>query len=128
MAKRTRGTRTPPKRPANRPNTIRPARPVSAPLAPAQPMPSQVEAAALVIESPEDRPAATAARPPAGIARSTPGRAKIKPNSLLASRASSEYLYLGKDLRHIALYGTGLFVALLLIWVLVVPLNLLGLY
>src|SRR5881396_826597 len=84
VAKRTRvktATNRPGARPASsRPNSLRTAapRPVSAPLAPAQPMPSEVEATALIIT---DRSISVRTDAPSGdaaaIARSTPGRLKV---------------------------------------------------
>jgi hypothetical protein len=129
VAKRTRGTKTAPHRPGTRPATRGTAaprreglpapRPVSAPLAPAQPLASEVQASALV---------ETAGQSSGGILRSTPGRIKLKPNSLLASRATTEYVYVGQDLRRIALVGVGLFIILFSLWIVLVVLGAAGLY
>lgn len=131
MAKRTRVTRTAPARPGSRPASTKTSaaarrepvvpRPISAPLAPAQPMPSIVEAAALVETQPRS---ATQV----GISRSLPGRIKVKPNSLLAARASTEYVYVGRDLRRIVIVGAAMFGTLILLWILLVVLGLSGLY
>ena len=92
-----------------------------APLAPAQPLASAVGAASLVDVQP-------ASAPQAGISRSLPGRIKVKPNSLLAARAETEYVYVGRDLRRIAIVGAGMFGTLILLWILLVVLGLSGLY
>jgi hypothetical protein len=57
-----------------------------------------------------------------------PGRLKVKPNSLLAARAAEEYVYVGKDLRRIAIVGVSVFVALFVAWILLVVANLSGMY
>jgi len=134
VAKRTRVktlTRRPGARPASsRPNTLRTVapRPVSAPLAPAQPMPSEVEATTLITS---DRNVFLRTEAPvdtAAVARSTPGRVKVKPNSLLAAKAATEYVYVGQDLRRIAVVGASLFAVLLLLWIVLVVLGLSGIY
>jgi hypothetical protein len=91
-------------------------------------MPSEVEATALIAA---DRSVSVPAASPvdyAAIARSTPGRVKVKPNSLLAAKAATEYLYVGQDLRRIAIVGASLFGVLLLLWILLVVLGLSGIY
>jgi hypothetical protein len=132
VAKRTRVARTAPHRPGTRPVGARgaaaaPRRPdatpigrtVSAPLAPAQPLPSEVQASALV---------ETQGQPGGPILRSTPGRLKVKPNSLLAARAQTEYVYVGQDLRRIVTVGAILFGILLALWIVLVLLGMSGLY
>lgn len=57
-----------------------------------------------------------------------PGRVKVKPNSLLAARAETEYVYVGKDLRRIVMVGASLFGVLILLWIVLVVLGLSGLY
>lgn len=64
----------------------------------------------------------------AGTARSARGRVKVKPNSLLAARAATEYVYVGQDLKRITWLGALLFLVLLAAWVLLVPLDLAGIY
>ena len=54
------------------------------------------------------------------------GHIKVKPNSLLAARAAEEYVYVGEDLRHIAIVAAGLFVALILLWLVLVVANVFG--
>ena len=131
MAKRTRVTRSAPARPGTRGasskgqsgprrDAVAP-RPISAPLAPAQPLPSAVGATSLV----EVQPGAAST---AAISRSLPGRIKVKPNSLLAARAETEYVYVGRDLRRIVIVGAGMFGTLIVLWILLVVLGLSGLY
>jgi hypothetical protein len=62
------------------------------------------------------------------ISRSTPGRLKVKANSLLASRAQTEYVYVGQDLRRIVVVGAILFAILFGLWILLVLLGMSGLY
>lgn len=131
MAKRTRVTRAATHRPGTRPTTAKSpatvrreplaARPISAPLAPAQPLPSALEGAALVQTS-------AVAASDTGILRSTPGRIKVKPNSLLATRAETEYVYVGQDLRRIVLVGAALFGVLIVLWIVLVLMGASGLY
>ena len=132
MAKRTRVktmSSRPGARPASsRPNTLRAPRAVSAPLAPAQPMPSEVEATNLIVTDRSVPTIAATQADAAAIARSTPGRVKVKPNSLLAAKAATEYVYVGQDLRRIAIVGASLFGVLLALWILLVVLGLAGIY
>ncbi len=81
---------------------------------------------ALAAEAVSGAPAASVTGP--DIRRSTPGRVKMKPNSLLAARAETEYVYVGQDLRRIAVVGASLFGVLLLLWVLLVIVGLFGIY
>lgn len=80
--------------------------------------------------APEATPVDAAASDPvgAGTSRSARGRVKVKPNSLLAARAATEYVYVGQDLKRITWLGVLLFLALLAAWVLLVPLDLAGIY
>jgi len=43
-------------------------------------------------------------------------------------RAAQEYVYVGEDLRHIAIVGSSMFVVLILLWLVVVVANVFGLY
>jgi hypothetical protein len=81
---------------------------------------------ALAAEVISGAPSATVTGP--DIRRSTPGRVKVKPNSLLAARAETEYIYVGQDLRKIAVVAAALFGVLLLLWVLLVVVGLFGIY
>ena len=91
-------------------------------------MPSEVEATTLITS---DRNVFLRTEAPvdtAAVARSTPGRVKVKPNSLLAAKAATEYVYVGQDLRRIAIVGASLFAVLLLLWIVLVVLGLSGIY
>ena len=52
----------------------------------------------------------------------------MKPNSVLAARAAEEYVYVGEDLRHIAIVAVSLFAVLILLWLIVVVANVFGIY
>jgi len=133
VAKRTRGSHAaaayrpggaPPVRSttSGRPGTQPPAAIPGAP-----PRASQLDAAVIIADDIEaGRPTAAAAEL-RSVSRQ-PGRTKVKPNSLLAARAAQEYIYVGQDLRRIAVVAVGLFAALFLLWILFVTLDPLGLY
>jgi hypothetical protein len=91
-------------------------------------MPSEVEATSLIVTDRNVPAIAATQADAAAIARSTPGRVKVKPNSLLAAKAATEYVYVGQDLRRIAIVGASLFGVLLLLWILLVVLGLAGIY
>lgn len=96
---------------------------MTAPLAPSQPLPAEVDAQQLVTDPP-----ALSSGELAAVPRSTPGRQKIKANSLLAAKATTEYVYVGQDLRRIAIVGLSLFGTLIALWIVLVVLGLSGLY
>ena len=126
MAKRTRVQRSASRRPGNRPATARPAaqRPVTTRPAVAREEPAELASSieeALAVD-------AVGTSQPNTILRSTPGRLKVKPNSLLATRAETEYIYVGSDLRRIVLVGLTLFGVLLALWIVLVVLKLSALY
>jgi hypothetical protein len=85
---------------------------------------------AVVVAADVEGAASAGATPTASAAysRSTPGRLKVKPNSLLAGKADTEYVYVRQDLRRIAIVGASLFGVLILLWLLLVVLGLSGLY
>jgi len=66
----------------------------------------------------EDRPA-TAAAVLESSARNYP-RARVKPGSLLAAKAATEYVYVAKDMRRILLVAGALVGVMLVLWVLLV--------
>jgi hypothetical protein len=70
-------------------------------------------------------PAPAAARTPS---RSTPGRVKVKPDSVLATRSVNEYAYIRADLRRIAIVAASLFGVLILLWLLFTVVDPFGLY
>ncbi len=80
---------------------------------------SQLEAAEIVAEDVvEDRPAAAAAVLET-TARNHP-RARVKPGSLLAAKAATEYVYVAKDMRRILIVAALLGAVMLVLWVLLV--------
>jgi hypothetical protein len=79
----------------------------------------------LITEEPR---AAASTSAPARPATHYRGRPKVKANSVLAARAAEEYVYVGKDLRRIVTIAVALTGVLLVLWVLLVVLNLSGLY
>jgi hypothetical protein len=92
-------------------------------------MPSEVVEATTLITTDRSVPIrAETQADAAAIARSTPGRVKVKPNSLLAAKAATEYVYVGQDLRRIAIVGASLFGVLILLWIVLVVLGLSGIY
>ena len=133
MAKRTRGTRVAQHRPGQRIASARPvtARPVAhtdvaaAPSA-ADPLGDLVVEEALASEVLGPGPSSPSTAP--DVRRSTPGRLKVKPNSLLAARAETEYRYVGQDLRRIAVVAAALFGVMLALWVLLVIVGVAGIY
>jgi hypothetical protein len=74
---------------------------------------------------------ASAAAAPAALrapSRSTPGRLKVKPDSLLASRAKDEYVYVREDLRRIVIVDGGLLIALIVLWLFFTIVDPFGIY
>jgi hypothetical protein len=118
MAKRSRGPSRPPshRRPGTRPATG------TRPRAEARPL-SQLETAEIVAEDIiEDRPAAAATELEHNAAR-TYQRHRVKPGSLLAAKAATEYVYVAQDLRRIAIVAALLFGILFALWLLIVVLK-----
>jgi hypothetical protein len=133
VAKRTRGTRVAQHRPGQRVASSRPpsTRPSTGTTTSSAVATTSADASgdlvvqqALAVEAASGTAAATSSE----IRRSTPGRVKMKPNSLLAARAETEYVYVGQDLRRIAVVAAGLFGTLLVLWVLLVIVGLFGIY
>jgi hypothetical protein len=129
VAKRTRGTKVATQRPGQRVATNRPP---SARL-------GRTDAAAPIVAASGDliveEALATDAVGPAGssisspdVRRSTPGRIKVKADSLLAARAATEYVYVGQDLRRIVLVAAVLFGVMFVLWVVLVLMGLAGIY
>ena len=73
-------------------------------------------------------PVSAAPGRPAPVVSHQRGHIKVKPNSMLASRAAQEYVYVGEDLRHIVRVAAVLFSALILLWLVVVVANVFGIY
>jgi hypothetical protein len=107
MSKRVRGRRPSAARPANRP--VRQPAPAAATLAPANQLAQATE--------PNVVPAAAAAG--AGAVRSPLPRSGPARQSALAVRAATEYIYVGQDLRHIALLASAIAGVLVVLWVII---------
>jgi len=75
---------------------------------------------------------ATATRTSASTAATTThsprGRVKIKPDSLLATRAQDEYVYVGQDLRRIVVVAVGLYATLIVLWLFFTIVDPFGIY
>lgn len=135
MAKRNRGvTPTSAYRPGQAPvkkslastSSPRPGSQPPAAIPGAAPRPSDLDASLVLAD-------ATPTASPAGVPRAAVvshqrGHIKVKPNSLLAARASQEYQYVGEDLRHITVVAVGLLSLLILLWLVVVVANVFGIY
>jgi hypothetical protein len=116
MSKKVRSAARTQRRPGSRPttnrgtNVRRPPSPVPA---------SQLEAAEIVAEDiVEARPAEAAAVLDAN-ARMHP-RSRVKPGSLLAAKAATEYVYVAKDMRRILIVAALLAAVMLTLWLLLV--------
>jgi hypothetical protein len=124
VSKRTRGQ--PRRRPAARPTATRPATASRTPIrATGTVEPAAIEPSARAIE---DAPVPRDAASTATRMRTAHARARAKPGSLLASRAATEYIYVGRDLRRIALVAAILFGVLIVLWVVIVLAGLSELY
>ncbi len=135
MAKRTRGvTPTSAYRPGQAPvkrsvastSSAKPGTQPPAAIPGAAPQPSDLDAAIVLADAPPANAAVATTRAP--VASRQRGHVKMKPNSALASRVAEEYVYVGEDLRHIAIVGTSLFIVLIVLWLIVVVANVFGLY
>ncbi len=116
MSKRVRGTRRPSAtRPANRPARPAPA----ATLAPVNQLAHSAEPNAVAAAA---APGAGVTRVQSPLPRSGPAR-----QSALAARAATEYVYVGQDLRHIALLASAIGGVLLVLWVIIDVLRLIQL-
>ena len=123
MPKRVRGPVRTQRRPGTRPASERTAS------ARRRPRPSQLEAAEVIAEDVvEDRPA-TAADELERVARTVPTRAgmRVKPGSLLAAKAATEYVYVALDMRRILMVAGALFGTLVLLWLLLVVMRVIAL-
>ena len=117
MSKRVRGPVRAARRPGTRPPTersITPRRTLAA-------RPSQLEAAEAIAEDIVEQGPAPAASGFERVARtSSRTHHRIKPGSLLAARAATEYVYVAQDFRRIVLVAGGLVGVLFVLWALVV--------
>jgi hypothetical protein len=119
VSKRSRGgRRTPGGRPGQRSRVER--RPAAA-----RPV-SQLEAAEIAAQDIEEGRPAAAANEPELAAAAAPRRPGGRPNTLLATRAAEEYVYVAQDLRRIALVAVLLFGILFGLWIAIEALGLFG--
>jgi len=118
MTKKVRGPVRAQRRPGTRPPSERVTR---------RTQPSQLEAAELIAEDiVDDRPAEAAVELET-ISRSTPLRARMRPGSLLAAKAATEYVYVAQDMRRILFVAALLFGALIIMWMALVVMRVLPL-
>jgi hypothetical protein len=118
VSKRTRGARRPPtNRPSQRGHADRQPRPAS-----------QLETAAVAAEAiVEGRPAAAASQLERAVGPNQLRTGRVRPSSLLATRAAEEYVYVAQDLRRIALVAVLLFGLLFALWIAIEAFGLFGL-
>ena len=119
MSKRVRGPVRTHRRPAGRPSST-PARRQAT-------VPSQLSAAEIIASDVIEGKPSEAATELEQIARSTPARGRVRPGSLLAVRAASEYVYVAQDMRRILLVAGALFGTLIVLWLLLVILRVIAL-
>ncbi len=119
MSKRVRGPVRTHRRPAGRPSST-PARRQAT-------VPSQLVAAEVIASDVIEGKPSEAATELEQIARSTPARGRVRPGSLLAVRAASEYVYVAQDMRRILLVAGALFGTLFVLWLLLVILRVIAL-
>jgi hypothetical protein len=119
MSKRVRGTVRSHRRPGTRAPTERTA---AARRAIAAARPSQLEAAEEIAEDVVEQRPASAAGEPGRVVRTTARTThhRIKPGSVLAARAATEYVYVAQDFRRIVLVAAGLIGLLFVLWLAVV--------
>ena len=79
---------------------------------------SQLEAAELIAEDMIDQHPAEAAAELEKAERSLPMRARMKPGSILAAKAATEYVYVAQDLRRIIAVAALLFGIMFALWIL----------
>lgn len=125
MAKRVRGSGV---RSTHRPGGHAPVRGTSARAEGSRPPEAAAGATATAAPAPAPAAASAAVAEPAEIVRSTHGRRKVKADSVLAARAAEEYVYVGKDLRHILIVAVVLFAALIGIWLFLTNVDPFGIY
>ena len=119
MSKRSRGpAKSTHRRPGTRPPSPRSAR------AAREPRPaSQLETAAVIAEEIVEEEPVVAAQSPDRAIRSAAPRQRVKPGSVLAAKAATEYVYVAHDLRRIVVLSTILFLVLIAVWLVFVVLR-----
>ena len=75
----------------------------------------------------EERPASAASELERAVRTSSRTHHRIKPGSVLAARAATEYVYVSQDMRRIFVVAGALIGLLLVLWALVVVLRLIPL-
>jgi hypothetical protein len=120
VSKRVRG----PVRSRRRPGTRAPTERSPAARRALSTRPSQLEAAEEIAEDVvEERPAAAAADLERVVRTTSRTHHRIKPGSVLAARAATEYVYVAQDFRRILVVAGVLIGLLFVLWVLVVVLR-----
>jgi hypothetical protein len=115
MSKKVRTSSRTNKRPGSRPAATQRNAPRLRPTAPV----SELETAEIVAADVEEGRPATAAAVLESNARQR-GHSRVKPGSLLAAKAATEYVYVAKDMRRILLVAGALAGVMLILWLLLV--------
>jgi len=110
--------------PSSRPAGARPARPATPPVEVPPERPAPLEVAPQLAEAAVEQQAVVEHREPV---RSAQHRVRAKPGSVLAARAATEYVYVGQDLRRIAIVSTVLVGLMIAAWLLIVVLQIIPL-
>lgn len=118
MSKRVRGPARPRRRPGTRAASDRPvgSRRQAAAAIPAIPPQTAEPTAEAVIQDKAVAPAAEIDR----ASRAVHPRQRVKPGSVLAARAATEYVYVAQDMRRILIVAAALFGVLLTLWLLII--------
>src|SRR6188768_857713 len=78
--------------------------------------PSQLVAAEVIAEDIVEEHPAQAAQELERVERSLPLRSRMKPGSILAAKAATEYVYVAQDMRRILFVAALLFGTLIILW------------
>lgn len=118
MSKRVRGPARPHRRSGTRAASDRPVGSRRPPAAAAAAIPAQAAktTAEAVIEDKAVAPAAEIDR----ASRAVHPRQRVKPGSVLAAKAATEYVYVAQDMRRILIVAAALFGVLLVLWLLII--------
>jgi hypothetical protein len=112
VSKRVRGSSH--RRPGTRPPSERPAGTSRPPSTVARF--SQLEAAEIIADDVVENKPAEAAAELERAARAAHPRHRVKPGSILAARAATEYVYVAQDMRRILIVAALLFGVLIVLW------------
>jgi hypothetical protein len=118
MSKRVRGPVRTQRRPGARPPTQGTAR---------RAQPSQLVAAEHIAEDMIEEHPAEAVAELERAERSLPLRARMKPGSILAAKAATEYVYVAQDMRRILFVAALLFGTLIILWAALVVMRVIAL-